>query len=138
MDVLKMVEEALVAALRLDPTCEHEDTHRGGAIWTICDQCGKRWADDEGGLKPDPPNQTVEQILAALTALRGLEWKPVTEMGDERYMKGAWGGCWQQNILGHWTWRIGCQVPDKTYAEMCGYTHFCRPILPTPPKREAE
>lgn len=30
-------------------TCTHESTHRGGAIWTICDDCGEKWADDEGG-----------------------------------------------------------------------------------------
>lgn len=37
--------------------CEHEETHRGGFIWTICDQCGRKWADDEGGFQPhvDPP-----------------------------------------------------------------------------------
>jgi len=29
--------------------CLHEETHRGGAIWEICDQCGAKWADDEGG-----------------------------------------------------------------------------------------
>jgi ribosomal protein L37AE/L43A len=33
-------------------TCQHEDTHRGGAIWTICDGCGRKWADDEGGFVP--------------------------------------------------------------------------------------
>lgn len=27
--------------------CEHEETHRGGAIWEICDHCGEKWADDE-------------------------------------------------------------------------------------------
>ena len=32
--------------------CGHEDTHRGGLIWTICDGCGKKWADDEGGFVP--------------------------------------------------------------------------------------
>jgi hypothetical protein len=32
--------------------CTHENTHRGGTIWTICDECGKKWADDEGGFKP--------------------------------------------------------------------------------------
>lgn len=32
--------------------CHHESTHRGGAIWTICDDCGKEWADDRGGFKP--------------------------------------------------------------------------------------
>lgn len=29
--------------------CPHDHTHRGGAIWEICDDCGKKWADDEGG-----------------------------------------------------------------------------------------
>jgi ribosomal protein L37AE/L43A len=33
-------------------TCLHEETHRGGNIWTICDMCGKKWADDMGGFKP--------------------------------------------------------------------------------------
>lgn len=28
-------------------TCTHEETHRGGTIWTICDRCGCKWADDE-------------------------------------------------------------------------------------------
>ena len=32
--------------------CQHESTHRGGTIWTICDDCGAKWADDEGGFKP--------------------------------------------------------------------------------------
>ncbi len=33
-------------------TCTHEETHRGGVIWEICSDCGKQWADDEGG-KPN-------------------------------------------------------------------------------------
>lgn len=32
--------------------CTHEETHRGGAIWEICDICGDMWADDKGG-KPE-------------------------------------------------------------------------------------
>ena len=32
--------------------CRHEETHRGGLIWEICDICGAKWADDEGG-KPE-------------------------------------------------------------------------------------
>jgi hypothetical protein len=31
-------------------TCTHDETHRGGAIWEICDACGEKWADDEGGM----------------------------------------------------------------------------------------
>lgn len=33
-------------------TCTHEETYRGGAIWTICSDCGEKWADDEGGFIP--------------------------------------------------------------------------------------
>jgi hypothetical protein len=32
--------------------CSHVETHRAGAIWTICSHCGKQWADDEGGFAP--------------------------------------------------------------------------------------
>lgn len=37
-------------------TCTHEETYRGGSIWEICDSCGMKWADDEGG-KPDNAHQ---------------------------------------------------------------------------------
>mgnify|MGYP003575130309 CR=1 FL=1 len=54
-----VVREALAALLdHVDrETCTHEETHRGGFIWTICDQCGRKWADDQGGFVPhtDPP-----------------------------------------------------------------------------------
>lgn len=33
-------------------TCLHENTYRGGVIWTICSDCGEKWADDEGGFVP--------------------------------------------------------------------------------------
>ena len=52
-------------------TCQHEETHRGGAIWEICDSCGSMWADDEGG-KPgweDPKEWT--QARAAIKAVEG-------------------------------------------------------------------
>lgn len=32
--------------------CQHDETHRGGVLWEICDHCGAKWADDEGG-KPE-------------------------------------------------------------------------------------
>jgi hypothetical protein len=47
--------------------CTHESTHRGGAIWEICDQCGAKWADDEGG-KPGfkwPAEIEVARVLLA-------------------------------------------------------------------------
>lgn len=45
------VVQALVAEIERN-TCTHEETHRGGFIWEICNQCGAKWADDEGG-KPE-------------------------------------------------------------------------------------
>lgn len=49
--------------------CRHEDTHRGGTIWEICDQCGERWADDEGG-KPrfELPDCIVDAEFAIAAA----------------------------------------------------------------------
>ena len=37
--------------------CYHDETHRGGSIWTFCDQCGAKWSDDRNPFKPyvDPP-----------------------------------------------------------------------------------
>lgn len=40
--------QELVAHIE-DSTCTHDSTHRGGAIWEICDDCGDKWADDRGG-----------------------------------------------------------------------------------------
>lgn len=51
-------------------TCTHEDTTRGGTNWTICQGCGRKWADDEGGFVPysDPkPVLQAREILDALT-----------------------------------------------------------------------
>jgi hypothetical protein len=49
--------------------CTHEETHRGGAIWEICDWCGSKWADDEGGrpayARP-PVLVYADKFLAAL------------------------------------------------------------------------
>lgn len=47
-------------------TCTHEETHRGGAIWTICDGCGCSWADDQGGFKPHVDAKPVAEARAVL------------------------------------------------------------------------
>lgn len=66
--------DALRALLQRDVmnTCTHEETYRGGVLWTICSDCGRKWADDEGG-KPewvDPPEWTAasEAIIEAEAA----------------------------------------------------------------------
>lgn len=53
-------------------TCQHDETHRGGAIWTICDLCDKKWADDEGGFKPYVENPRLTKARRAL-APQGAE-----------------------------------------------------------------
>lgn len=49
LQVIKSVIQDLIDEVDRN-TCPHEDTHRGGNIWTICDGCGAKWADDEGGF----------------------------------------------------------------------------------------
>lgn len=51
-------------------TCQHEETHRGGAIWEICDGCNAQWADDRGGK---PKFAWAPIVLAARAR---LEEKP--------------------------------------------------------------
>jgi hypothetical protein len=46
--------------------CHHENTHRGGSIWTICSECGAKWADDEGGFRPYCEPTVVTAARAAL------------------------------------------------------------------------
>ena len=48
--------------------CMHEETHRGGAIWEICDMCGAEWADDRGGKPEFQWPAEVEAARAAIAA----------------------------------------------------------------------
>ncbi|WP_305826890.1 hypothetical protein [Pseudomonas aeruginosa] len=68
-------------------TCEHAETHRGGAIWEICDSCGAKWADDEGGKPEFEWPESVEKAREFLAA------HPTVEQagGDERDLQGAQG-----------------------------------------------
>jgi ribosomal protein L37AE/L43A len=68
--------EALVKHIECNE-CQHESTHRGGAIWTICDDCGKKWADDRGGFKPYVRPKVLVDADAYLMATR-VEAKPLT------------------------------------------------------------
>ncbi|MEV1657555.1 hypothetical protein ABZR11_30390 [Pseudomonas aeruginosa] len=61
-------------------TCGHEETHRGGAIWEICDSCGAKWADDEGGKPEFAWPESVEKARAFLATHHAVEQAG----GDER------------------------------------------------------
>lgn len=64
--VFKTLRE--LVALHDRNTCLHEETKRGGTNWTICTQCDRKWADDEGGMpKPvDPPEVAAARRILGL------------------------------------------------------------------------
>lgn len=94
----KKMAEALARALDYieQQTCPHEETHRGGAIWEICSECGCKWADDRGG-KPEfkwPAEYTEGRSLLAkikpkkeenwLNQTPGLMSKPQDEQSNHK------------------------------------------------------
>lgn len=69
-------------------TCCHEETHRGGAIWEICDSCGAKWADDEGGKPEFAWPESVEkarEFLATHPAVEQACWdeRKLSDLGNE-------------------------------------------------------
>ena len=52
-------------------TCQHTETHRGGAIWEICDHCGMKWADDRGGKPQWRDPVEWDQARAAIAKATG-------------------------------------------------------------------
>ena len=62
------LRKALRGLLVLSETneCTHEETHRGGAIWTICNACGMEWADDRGGFQPYVEPSEITEARVAL------------------------------------------------------------------------
>ena len=65
--------KVLIQHIELE-TCLHEDTYRGGTIWTICKDCGMKWADDEGGFVPHEYPKAVQEAFDVFMK-SGLETK---------------------------------------------------------------
>jgi hypothetical protein len=83
----------------------------------------------------------IAEALSALRANRGAgEWMPIAELpneSDDEFYVGGWftvahGHRWQQALCAH----ISKGARERLIGR--GYTHFYRPILPPPPKRDAE
>lgn len=72
-----------------------------------------------------------------LTAIRAARaewgWRPIAEMLDTD--KSVTCGKWIK-LYRKWEWVTQPGWGNKKAAQMSGYTHFCRPQLPTPPARE--
>ena len=71
LDALRQAREALKKADA--QVCRHEETHRGGVIWEICDLCGMEWSDDRNPRKPSKLIPLYEESLAAIDAVLGGE-----------------------------------------------------------------
>ncbi len=54
LDLAEKLAEATQELLKCaeQQECHHEETHRGGVLWTICNNCDRKWADDDGGFQP--------------------------------------------------------------------------------------
>jgi hypothetical protein len=121
-DVLKQVEEALVMhQLHLK---HHHVTYLGFGYDA---ERQEQFAAREYVMS--------DKTDSALTALRGLEWKPIDSdmVFTEKVSVGKWF-----KLLNRWKWVTSDGWQSLKAAKMGGYTHFCRPVLPTPPKREVE
>lgn len=68
-DIKKVLSDLLAYAE--NQICQHENTHRGGSIWEICDDCGAKWSDGHGG-KPEyvfpPALEAAEQMINQINA----------------------------------------------------------------------
>lgn len=64
------LREALSALLKYAEIneCQHDETHRGGVIWTICDGCGRKWADDRNPFKGYQEPAEITNARAAIAA----------------------------------------------------------------------
>jgi hypothetical protein len=67
---IKILEEALHRAIGLAQkhVCLHEDTHRGGASWEICNDCGMKWHDSDGG-REGYVNKDAEELDSLMELL---------------------------------------------------------------------
>jgi len=67
-DKFKKALEGLINIIERNE-CRHEETSRGGAIWTICQMCNRQWADNDGGM---PEYKEPPELTAAYSVLKAL------------------------------------------------------------------
>ncbi|HFS0754881.1 TPA: hypothetical protein ACHYZ8_005009 [Pseudomonas aeruginosa] len=96
-------------------TCCHEETHRGGAIWEICDSCGAKWADDEGGKPEFAWPESVEKAREFLATHPAVE-----QAGGDR-----WDAL--QSIM---EWTAAENIPDDR--KLCLIRNAARAALAQP------
>lgn len=115
-DTSNSVQQRLVTALEdllkyADMnTCRHEETHRGGTLWTICDQCGQKWADDEGGMPAFKEPQALKSARKVLEDVRGVA-AGAQEKKDVCPRCGSSAQVFTDRSGNYGCWRVGCGIP---------------------------
>ena len=98
----------------INNTCFHEYTHRGGAIWEICDDCGEKWADDRGGkpkFKLPKPVQAAEDYLEKRSAEPSPpSFVPVENDCEDQGFTRIDQGCFNWKCF---TWERGADRPTR-------------------------
>ncbi len=94
-------------------TCCHEETHRGGAIWEICDSCGAKWADDEGGKPEFAWPESVEKAREFLAAHPAVDQADVAAKLTFINGRPAMCGCQVEYSDG------GGEYSDVIYVTLC-------------------
>lgn len=127
-ELMQMALDALEALMRRDTgnTCQHENTHRGGAIWEICDDCAAKWADDRGG-KPkweDPPEwvaaeDAINSIRAALAAPQPAQEPECERCGEAPRMHTSTYWCDNQSFTTpDGRTKLGCTTPQAPHPKL--------------------
>lgn len=122
-DVLKQVEEALDQLPALAKRWVDAMVH---ATQDLADS--KDWEEAQTARKSFEGKQA-----SALTTLRGLEWEELQFTPTKWDGAGASIGKWENG-----KWMVVHGIAFASTAHEMGFTHYCIPILPTPPKREGK
>lgn len=123
-EITKELLDALKGMMQRDErnTCQHENVRRGGVIWTICEDCGSKWADDEGGM---PEWRDPKEWIAARAAIAKAEDALAEPQADEDgWIPWSGGECPINN--GVWFWlrfRNGHQFGPDNGAALWRWDH---------------
>lgn len=79
-------------------TCRHETTHRGGLIWTVCDDCEQRWADDNGGFIPYEDAGAVANARAVRDAVMTPQGQSLGGSEPKSQFPAVGGGDWLKSL----------------------------------------